>query len=356
MRQRLRTHGRDERGLALLLTSMMLVPLLAVTAIVVDLGEARLQGEQAQTVADSIVLAVSQDLGDSANTAATTGLDYFARTTRQPVTAADCDDRFAALSSSSATAQLLDGANCYESGEFVLRLGVVPRGPGQPGAVAAAVCVTARASFAPAVGMQSPDVCRTARVAVAGQAVGIRPIGLCVGANAQLAGLFSSGSVPSGTVRIDFSSAGPQPCAVSGSAPGNWGLLDLNGGSNSTAELNDMLTNGYQGEVSTTLSGAVCSVATDGCIPGDPGALSTAQSAALAGLVNGGDAFVVPLYDQVTGTGQNVLFRIVGFAWVKLVGFEVGGSQHSRYLDVEFQEPGVLLFGPCCGSDYVLSD
>ncbi len=91
--------------------------------------------------------------------------------------------------------------------------------------------------------------------AVVGPAVsvtGLRPFAVCqADANLMKAATLNF------TISFDNSDAG---C---GYAPGNWGVLDFNGGSNGTGEVADWILNGYSGSVS---------VATPSYIYGNPGA------------------------------------------------------------------------------------
>jgi len=91
-------------------------------------------------------------------------------------------------------------------------------------------------------------------------------------------------------------------------APGNFGLLDLNGGANSTPELARWIHYGYDGEV-TVGAGGYC------WISGDPG-----WRAALKDDIQAiwGEEIFVPVYDEVIDNGGNASYRIVGFAGITI--------------------------------------
>jgi Flp pilus assembly protein TadG len=61
-RRRAATRGTDQRGIALVLTVMLLVVMLGMSALVFDLGYARSQRRQVQTAADAAALAGAQEL------------------------------------------------------------------------------------------------------------------------------------------------------------------------------------------------------------------------------------------------------------------------------------------------------
>ncbi|MGQ0802909.1 MAG: pilus assembly protein TadG-related protein [Actinomycetota bacterium] len=194
-------------------------------------------------------------------------------------------------------------------------------------------------SFAQIFGMSSVDVksSTTARYGAPGGASGLRPMGLCIDANPQLtAWLNLAGGGPvgdSGTIRILYNKSQPAACGLG--TPGNWGMLDFNGGSNSNAETKDWVANGYPSEVPLSPP----------TIAGDTGAFSNSISSELTSLI--GKEFGIPVYNLAVGNGSNAQFTIVAFVKVKLIGFEVNGSQASRYLDLQFKK-GTLPGGNCC--------
>ncbi len=78
--------------------------------------------------------------------------------------------------------------------------------------------------------------------------------------------------------------------------PGNWGLLDLDGGANKTPDLIDWIENGYPGVVSIDPDLGYT------WIDGTPG-----WRAALEGVLQEkiGEPLLVCVYDEVTGNGSN---------------------------------------------------
>ncbi|UDY35130.1 pilus assembly protein TadG-related protein [Dermatobacter hominis] len=71
LRRRTLGRTRDERGAFLIIAALLLVAMLTVTAIAVDLANARQQKRQAQATADAAALAAAQDLPDPVKVVAT---------------------------------------------------------------------------------------------------------------------------------------------------------------------------------------------------------------------------------------------------------------------------------------------
>lgn len=162
---------------------------------------------------------------------------------------------------------------------------------------------------------------------------GLRPLGLCAEAE-ELKDWLDTGPLgPSGTIRIMYNKAHPDDCGDD--APGNWGVQDFNGGSNSNNETRDWLATGYPGMVSIGQ-----------WIPGNTGAFSNSLSSELDLLKNSGQSFTLPIFSEVTGNGSNAAFRIAHFVGVKLIAYKATGAEASRYIDVQFDL--IVSEGECC--------
>jgi len=100
-------------------------------------------------------------------------------------------------------------------------------------------------------------------------------------------------------------------------APGNWGLLNFDGGPNTTPELADWILNGYHGGLEADPETGYI------WVEGSPG-----WRAALEDEMNAriGDGLIMLIYDQVTGQGSNVNYRIVGFFSATIVEVEMHGN------------------------------
>jgi hypothetical protein len=117
--------------------------------------------------------------------------------------------------------------------------------------------------------------------------------------------------------------------------PGNWGVLDFNGGANSNSDTKDWVQNGYPGLVTAP-----------GIVPGDPGAFSNSLGSALDTLVSSGQPFQLPVYDGASGNGNTAQFHIIGFVSVVLVAYQANGDAASRWLRVQFVSH--VAQGTCC--------
>ena len=158
----------------------------------------------------------------------------------------------------------------------------------------------------------------TAIIGPASKAIGVSPLALCAG-NPAIAAWIASGMTSTVTSTITFETATP---VCGGTTPGNWGILDFNGGSNSTSDFVNWVVNGYP----TALS-------VGDVVAGDPGAPAT--SAGISSVV--GTSFIIPLFSGPTGTGSGAQYPIVGFAKVFLVSAKLTGTSKTRSLTIRFE-------------------
>ncbi len=148
-----------------------------------------------------------------------------------------------------------------------------------------------------------------------------------------MAAWLANPSGPSGTIRITYGKSQPDACGTN--VPGNWGVQDFDGGSNSNNDTKDWTLHGYPGLVSVGAN-----------IPGDTGAFSNSLQSELDFLKNSGEGFALPVFDTATGNGSNASFHIVAFVFVKLIDFKANGAQDARYLDLVFTRG--IVSGICC--------
>jgi Flp pilus assembly protein TadG len=191
-------------------------------------------------------------------------------------------------------------------------------------------------TFAQIFGASSQDIgaTTTAQWGIPKAVAGLRPFGLCIEANQQLKNWLANPVGTSDVVRITYGKEQPTSC---GAAPGNWGVVDFDGGSNANSDTMSWTLNGYPGTVSV---GDVR--------PGDTGAISSSLDSGLSYLKSSGETFALPVFDTITNPGSNAQMHIVAFVLVKLVDYRVTGPQASRYLDVRFTNS--VVSGPCCST------
>jgi Flp pilus assembly protein TadG len=213
------------------------------------------------------------------------------------------------------------------------------------GSVKVAAETTVNYLFAPVIGFNQKVVTSstTARWGIPKALNGLRPLGLCdvaLDGVAEYMAWLSAGLVGSSEpAKIPYGKSNANDCNGGSNVPGNWGILDFDGGSNSNNDTKEWVENGFPGAIST-----------DDWVEGDPGAFSPSLAASLDALMDVG-TFGLPLFSQASGNGANATFEVSSFVSVTLVGYKVNGSSSSRYLEVIFER--ATLTGECCDNSAV---
>jgi hypothetical protein len=128
--------------------------------------------------------------------------------------------------------------------------------------------------------------------------------------------------------------------------PGNWGVLDFDGGSNRTTDLQKWIDQGYPGVISVGQE-----------VSGDPGIPSPALH--MDSVV--GETVTVPVYDNMRLQGSTSIFRVASFVRMEIISATLNGSVSSRNVAVRFKaEPvagaatgsgvannGLVTWSPC---------
>lgn len=141
--------------------------------------------------------------------------------------------------------------------------------------------------------------------------------------------------------RVMYTKDQPTSC---GDAPGNWGLVDFDGGSSGTPEIRNWIMNGYLGHrIAVDDCNADNAAPAEWC-PASTGAISGSVEDALTSII--GQTFPLPLFDRAIGSGSGTTYHLIGFLGVKLWGFQVSGSETGRYLDLEFVT--LMAKNQCC--------
>jgi Flp pilus assembly protein TadG len=210
------------------------------------------------------------------------------------------------------------------------------------------------------VSSSRPTGSATAQYGPAKTVTGLRPFGVCQ-KSAEVAALLASGAAfpldndasfalrP--TVRITIDNLRNGDC---GTAGGNWGVLDFNGGSNPTSETAKWILNGYDQELD--LSGAT--IAGNPGAP-KPGALDSEMTATV------GKTITLPIFDSVTGNGNGAAFHVTGFVSAQLCGWKfgnkssgsacstilpVGGASAPDFLELRFRQSFTVGEFANCGA------
>ncbi|MFP4176132.1 MAG: pilus assembly protein TadG-related protein [Planctomycetota bacterium] len=137
----------------------------------------------------------------------------------------------------------------------------------------------------------------------------------------------------------------PDQPAHPNSAPGNWGWLDIDGGSKGVPEMKEWIEDGYDEEIVLNTSdedGTTCTF-----MEGSPGLRSTLKNS-IDQIV--GEDVVCFIYDDVSGQGANTKYRIVGFVAMRITDVQWGqGNKEShlkaRFLDMSSESSALLGSG-----------
>ena len=116
--------------------------------------------------------------------------------------------------------------------------------------------------------------------------------------------------------------------------PGNFGTVNIGPSNNSTSHLSSQIRYGVTADDLSYYDGGKLQLGADGTLilSGDPG-MSTAIKDDLAAII--GKPRAIPLFNQVTGPGNNSKFTIVGFAGIRIVSVKLTGSQDSRKVMIQ---------------------
>jgi Flp pilus assembly protein TadG len=297
----------DERGAVAVIVAICALVLFAFAAYAIDAGHAWQVRRSIVTAADAAALAAAGQYATGNDGCATAAADYLERNVADAVLVA-CEPGSAGTDRGHVTVQ------------------------GQ---------TTAKFSFAGLFGIDDDEIraSTTAQWGIPTGVRGLRPYGLCLDATPELTqwlNLPAGPTGPSDPITIMYAKSHPDACG--GDAPGNWGVLDFDGGANSNADLKDWTLNGYSDEVSISPP----------AVPGETGAFSTSVATELGILRDSGAYFALPIFDSVSGTGSTAEFNIVAFVWVRIIDFQVSGAQANRFMTLVFDR-GVLE-GRCCGT------
>lgn len=290
--------SRDDDGSVTILLAMMMTAVIGMAAIVIDAGEVWAARRQLITAGDASALAAAQEYALGGTGCGTVADQY--------------------LSDNYAAATLDD---CGVIGDRIH--------------IGASVEIDHQ--FAVILGRNSTtvDVDVYARFGSLSSGTGLRPFGLCSESDGFTAWQ-NSGHSTSQVFRIMYTKDAAAQCG--GTLPGNWGLIDFDGGSNSNSETQDWVRDGYPGVVDVP-----------GTHEGDPGAFS--NSLPISSIV--GETILLPVFDHASGNGANADFDLVGIVGVIIHGYKANGSASSRYLDIQFVT--TVMSGGCCANTGAIS-
>jgi Flp pilus assembly protein TadG len=290
----------DERGAVAVILAIALIVLVGFAALVVDLGQIIIVRSELQNASDAGALSgVIELVYEGSSSAQTTATTYATRS-----------DNYNLTSPSPAS----DAVDVNVLGPETLRVRVRRASGTSAGAV--------NTIFAPIWGIETAGVGAVAVATLDRRITGTGPGNLMpFGIHEDLVDADSDGNYDKGNV-VDI-----YPHDYS---PGNFGLLDLNDGSNSNCETRDWIESGYNDNfIIPHETGHVN-------VEGDPGI----SGGSLDGAINSrlGDRLLFPVFDLVTGNGPNTNYRVIDLVGGIIMNFKLTGSQSQRKIMVEIAD------------------
>jgi hypothetical protein len=275
----------DDRGSIAIIAALVFVPLSLMLAVVVDSGRVWVSRQRLQTGVEAAAVA--------------SGAEWAAG-------GAKC--------SATATAYVsADGASPHN-------IACSTSGTSTSGVVTMQATERVSLLFARLLGRDSAEVdaATAVRIGAAQSVSGLRPFGLCVD-HPSIARWIAGGMTAGVSETIRFQ-APNQKCG--GDVSGNWGVLDFNGGSNTTGEIREWVESGYDGyiEVGDVISGS-------------PGAPSTSVNP--NAMV--GQSILLPLFSEPRGGGNSAQYKIVGFAQAFVQAVRFSGGEAQRSITIRFE-------------------
>jgi Flp pilus assembly protein TadG len=248
---------RNEHGQAVLITILFLTVLLGASALTLDIGVFYREQRQAQSTADAAALAGAQALPLDPTRARALALQY-----------------------------ATNNGGGVAGKDITLKNGYVPNDT-----VVVKATRNSDGFFAKIWDIASVDVHATAaaRADVPQQVNGVAPI-----VN-KLHPMLSGAGCPC------FRAETTIPLAKTG-APGAFGMVDLDGGSNGNPDLANWITDGFDGYLDL------------GLYQSDPGANFNSNNVRSALQSRVGTELLFPVFDTLTGSGANAVYNVIG--WV----------------------------------------
>jgi Flp pilus assembly protein TadG len=291
----------DERGAVLVWVALMMVALLGFGALAVDIGYAYAVKRQLSVTADASALAGAQAAAN----------EYSRLHPNGGGCTSDVVSEVAALAQTAATQTTADNGPQGSTGAPTTTVSC----SGSNINVKVRTSSNLATFFGKVLGVDtmSPAAEATAQVSGSPAYGGLRPFAICID---DFPDDFSSTTVTHQTV---FGQAPHVMVTCNGNPPGNWGVVDFDGGSNPTGDIENWTLNGYPGAVK---------IPSPPLLPGDPGANINPLSNELDSLV--GKTILLPVASKWEELGgNNAAFTAVGVLSAKICGWGEKGNVHS---------------------------
>ena len=287
LRKQNRSNAQHDRGSIALITAVAFLPLSLSFAVVADGGRIWSQKTSIQNEVEASALAVAQKWTTDRTMCNTSELSLTPNTSSETVSCA-----------------------------------VIPRTNGVIATVSASSSVDLY--FAQLFGRDTSSIASTASVRVGPTSRGVNVLPIAISKdNSSLLSWIKTGMTSTQVYKISIQSDDDD---CSESAPGNWALLDLNGGSNSTSETQAWIANGYPGVISSGES-----------VNGKPGIPSPGLK--FDSLI--GKSALLPVFKSLKLSGSNARYEIAGFVKVKITAIRLHGDSEYRHMKVVFQKDSI---------------
>lgn len=353
----------NRRGVVIILTAIMLSFLMGFVAFAIDLGVLCLARAEAQNAADSAALAGAWELLDRGELQNSPNMFSEIDAARTEAV------NYAALNAVRYTSPVVDlNSSNNTDGDIVVGYLSDPTDLGESlsffdvdefNTVQVRVQRTAVRNgqvplfFAAIWGINSADVIAEATATFKDGVVGYRvteytgnaellPLALHVDSwNALLSGANSTGDNYSydpdtgavsagsdGILELNlFPGAGPTQLP-----PGNFGTVDIGSSNNSTADLSRQIVSGVNAADLAYHGGSLTLGESGFNLNGDTG-LSAGIKDELASII--GIPRAIPLFDSVSGNGNNSMFHIVGFAGIQITSVRLTGPMNQKEVVIQ---------------------
>ena len=281
------TADRDtaDRGAIAVLGALAVIPMIGLLAVIADLGMVHARRLELQTGTEAAALAAA-----SAQAAGRDG----------------CDDAEALIADnrSASTPVAVECAHTVIPGSTVITV---------------SASTTEPLAFASLLGRDAADITASAAAVLgpAGSATGLRPLAICAD-HPALTAWAASGFTDDTVHRIDVESDGT---TCGGDIPGNWAMIDFDGGSNSNAELQERIVDGYATRIDLPVT-----------LDGDPGIPTPALDIDV--LI--GRTVTLPVFSSARNAGNGAEYDLTGIVAIEVVDVTMTGRAAERHLDVRF--------------------
>jgi Flp pilus assembly protein TadG len=119
-------------------------------------------------------------------------------------------------------------------------------------------------------------------------------------------------------------------------SPGNRGTVDIGGSNNSTNDIARQIVDGISPGDMTALEATGRSLVFDACgklnLNGDTG-ISAGVKDELASII--GKPRIIPIFESVTGNGNNAEYKIVKWQGIRIMGVKLTGSMSQKHVTIQ---------------------